>query len=550
MQGTKLSKNPIRTVLMLEGIVFGLGSIAHGVFEILQGNTPVPGLVIQAIGPEQRLWVHGTEEAFTIFPTFLLTGILATTFGIAAIIWSIGFLNRRHGATVFLMIFIASFLSGGGIGQLVFFIPAWAFGTRMHSSLPWWNRVMGSGTRQVLAHIWPYSLSLAVTGMLYALFVSNTGIIPGIQNPDTVLNITLIIVLVCALLFPLSFVSAIAHRLVKSKTMLVWTCLHYGPPEVLIQNEMLKPEPRDHEILIKVESRPVTVADCRIRGFRVPPSYRLAARVVLGFTKPRKSILGNYFAGVVTAVGNKTTRFKLGDRIFGSTGRAFGTYAEFVSVRESNPIQLIPDELTFDEAAASPWGAGTALFFLQQTKLKSGMHILINGASGSIGLAAIQLAKYYGLKVTAVCSAKNRDIVLSVGADDVIDYNKHDFTAENNLYEMVLDTVGNHPVKDLCNPLIPGGTLLHVIATPAIKREARRYTPKKQILFIGGDTVVHQKLLDFITERLKKKELRPMIDGLFTFDQMVEAHRRVDSGRKTGDVIVQSLKSVTKKNDS
>jgi hypothetical protein len=210
-----LSENPIRTVLMFEGIVFGLGSIAHGIFEMLQGTVPVPAMVIQAIGPQQRLWVHGTEEAFTIFPTFLLTGILATFFGIAAIVWSIGFLNRRHGATVFLLIFIASFLSGGGIGQVVFFIPAWAFGTRMNSPLTWWDRILGSDVRRHLARIWPYTLGTGVVLMVFALFVSNVGYIPGVQDPDTVLGITLITVLISALLFPLSFVSAISHRLVQ-----------------------------------------------------------------------------------------------------------------------------------------------------------------------------------------------------------------------------------------------------------------------------------------------------------------------------------------------
>lgn len=199
---------------MFEGIVFGIGSIAHGIFEMLQGNEPVSGLVIQAIGPQQRLWVHGTEEAFTIFPTYLLTGIFATVFGVAAIIWSIWFLSRRHGTTVFLMIFIASFLSGGGIGQVAFFIPAWAFGTRMNSSLSWWDRVLGPGFRRSLATIWPYTLGLGVVLMIFALFVSNVGIIPGVSDPDAVLMITLIIVLISALLFPISYISAISSRLV------------------------------------------------------------------------------------------------------------------------------------------------------------------------------------------------------------------------------------------------------------------------------------------------------------------------------------------------
>jgi NADPH:quinone reductase-like Zn-dependent oxidoreductase len=320
--------------------------------------------------------------------------------------------------------------------------------------------------------------------------------------------------------------------------MNAWKCERYGPPEVLVQCEMPRPEPREDEILIKVEARPVTVADCRIRGFRVPPSYRLLARIALGFTKPRKAVLGNYFAGTVAATGRKVSRFAVGDRVFGGTDRAFGTYAEYVCLRDSCPMQKIPGDLDFDEAAASPWGAGTALFFLQRAEIQPGMNILINGASGSIGLASVQLAKYFGLHVTGVCSGKNRDLVLSVGADVIIDYNRDNFTEEEDTYDLVLDTVGNHSPGELCRCIRPGGTLLPVIATPAVRREALRHTRAKTIRFLGGDTSVNQKLLDVIAERLERKELRPIIDSRYSFDQMPEAHARVDTGRKTGDVIV------------
>lgn len=321
--------------------------------------------------------------------------------------------------------------------------------------------------------------------------------------------------------------------------MKVYHCTSYGPPEVLKQKEIPTPKPKANEILVKIKAIPATVGDSRIRALRVPPSFRLMAKIVLGFKGPRNPILGRYFAGVVESIGKKVTQFEVGDKVFGSTGNKFSTYAEFISISEKESIAKIPNNISFNDAAAALWGNGTALHFLRKTDIDKNQNILINGASGSVGLGAIQLSKYFGFKVTAVCSSKNIDLVKSVGADHVIDYTKENFTEGQLNYDTVFDVVGNHPIDKLIKVLKPDGILLHAVATPDVTKEARKSFKGTQKKFIGGTFKWNKEMIEFIKERLGNKEINPIIDSLYSFDDMVKAHYRVDSGRKTGDVIVR-----------
>lgn len=324
-----------------------------------------------------------------------------------------------------------------------------------------------------------------------------------------------------------------------SRLMKAYYCTSYGPPEVLEQRDVPIPKPKAKQILVKVNAVPVTVGDCRIRGFRVPPSFQLMAKIALGFKRPRRPVLGRYFAGVVESVGNKVAQFKIGDKVFGSTGNNFGTYAEFVCVSEKESVTTIPENISFEQAAAVLWGNETALHFLRKANMNKEQHILINGASGSVGLGAVQLAKYFGFMVTAVCSIKNIALVKSVGADQVIDYTQEDFTENDVGFDIVFDAVGNHPAQKLIKVLKTEGLLLHVVATPDVAKEIRKQLKGTQKRFIGGTFKWDKEMITFIKKRVENNELKPIIDSIYSFNEMVAAHYRVDTGRKTGDVIVK-----------
>jgi hypothetical protein len=194
------------------------GMFAHGLFEVLQGNAPTEGLIIQAIGPARRMWVHGSEEAFTLIPNYLATGLLAMAVGLAIIVWSVGFVHRRHGALVFLLLFILLFLVGGGIGQVLLIIPAWLAATRIHKPLSWWRRVMPEGLRRVLAKLWPWFLVIATVLFLLGLVISVTGWFPGVSDPDQILSIDWSILLTALVLFLLAFVAGFAYDIGRQES--------------------------------------------------------------------------------------------------------------------------------------------------------------------------------------------------------------------------------------------------------------------------------------------------------------------------------------------
>lgn len=207
--------NATRVIATTIGVIFGFGGINHGFFEFLQGNKPTDGLIIQAIGPEHRFWTLGTEEAFTIVPNYMLSGLLSMVVGLAIIIWSLRFIHTRHGRTVFLGLFILLFMVGGGIGQVAFFIPAWAFATRMDKPLTWWKKVLPRKSWPLLSRVWPVTLILSTIAILIGLEIAVFGFVPGMSDPEQILNTALLFVLSSALLNIVSFVAGFGHELLR-----------------------------------------------------------------------------------------------------------------------------------------------------------------------------------------------------------------------------------------------------------------------------------------------------------------------------------------------
>ena len=296
----------------------------------------------------------------------------------------------------------------------------------------------------------------------------------------------------------------------------------YGPPEVLHLQEVEKPTPRDREVLVKVRATTVTIGDTIMRGLNIPLHgwQKVIARMILGWNKPRRRILGMELAGEVESVGKKVTRFKPGESVFASTFAVdFGGHAEYKCLPEDGVIAGKPANLTYEEAAAIPGAAQTAWSCLQKGNLQPGQKILIYGASGAVGTYAIQLAsRHFGADVTGVCSGTNLELVRSLGASQVIDYTREDFTQCGATYDVIFDAVGKLSRAQGKRALKPGGIYIHV------------HTDSD-----GGDKLGNLLLLKDLIEAGK---LRPAIDRVYPLEQIVEAHRYVEQGHKKGNVVI------------
>ncbi len=312
----------------------------------------------------------------------------------------------------------------------------------------------------------------------------------------------------------------------------------YGPPEVLEFREMPAPTPGAGEVRLRVLATAVTAADWRIRSGVLPRGFGVLRGLALGFGGPRKGVLGTDAAGLIDAVGPGVTRFVVGDPVLAFPGIAMGGHAEFLVIREDGCIAPKPANLSFEEAAALPFGGMTALDFLRRGEVKAGERVLVNGASGNVGSAAVQLAKHLGAHVTAVCGATNASLVRSLGADEVIDYATRDFAARGAPFDVVMDCVGNAPYSRVKDVLAPRGRLLAVVADlPAMLGAAFAGRTRSHRVIAGPASEKGEDLMA-VAELAEQGALRPMIDRRFAFEEIVDAYRLVDSGRKKGSVVL------------
>lgn len=301
-------------------------------------------------------------------------------------------------------------------------------------------------------------------------------------------------------------------------------CDEYGPPEVLRLAEVDKPIPKDHEVRIKVYATTVHVGDTKIRALRpgmgrvLDPLLKVFMRVTVGLTHPRR--LGMELSGVVDEVGPKVTAFQKGDEVFCSTGMHLGAYGEYVCLPEDNPLVKKPSNMTHEEAATVANGATTALVILRKAHIQPGQKVLVYGASGSVGTFAVQLAKSFGGKVTGVCSAVNLELVRSLGADEVIDYTAADFWTNGETYDVIFDAVGKLERAKVKGSLTETGRFLDVL------RDA------------GTSMKVDAADLEYVKAQIEAGKLRTVIDRTYPLEDIVEAHRYVDTGHKRGNVVV------------
>lgn len=308
----------------------------------------------------------------------------------------------------------------------------------------------------------------------------------------------------------------------------------YGSPEVMKMSEVEKPIPKDDEVLVKVYATTATTGDCRVRKADPFP-----VRFFYGMKKPKIGILGSEFSGEVEAVGKDVKSFKAGDKVFGGTGTSLGANAEYVCLKEKAAIVLKPDNMTFEEAASVPFGATTSLFFLRDKgRIQEGQKVLIYGASGSLGTYAVQLAKAYGAEVTAVCSTRNIELVKSLGADQVIDYTKEDYTHSGNTYDLIFDTVGKSSFTEGRKSLKEKGMYLAAAAGMADYADMISASLKgSQKLKVGVASMRKEDLI-FLKQLIEAGKMKSVIDRSYALSQVAEAHSYIETGRKKGNVVI------------
>ena len=326
--------------------------------------------------------------------------------------------------------------------------------------------------------------------------------------------------------------------------MRAFTYDRYGPPEVLKLQDVPKPAPGDHEVLVRIRATTVTAGDWRVRSLDLPPGFKLLAHLALGFSRPRQPVLGTELSGEIEAIGKAVTRFQVGDPVFGFTGMRMGCHAEYRCLpeegygRKDEAVARKPANLDHGEAAALSFGGTTALSFLRKAGLRAGEKVLVVGASGGVGTAAVQLARHLGAHVTGVCSTANLDLVRSIGAERVIDYTREDFTRNGERYDVIVDTAGTAPFRRCEGSLADRGRLLVVLGSlPELLRAPWvSLTTRKKV--IGGTASWGVEDLRFLASLAEAGHYRPVIDRRYRFEEMVEAHRHVDAGHKRGNVVV------------
>ena len=310
----------------------------------------------------------------------------------------------------------------------------------------------------------------------------------------------------------------------------------YGPPEVAILRDVPKPVPKDNEVLVKVCASTVNRTDA---GFRSAKYF--VSRFWSGLIRPKYQILGCEFAGIIEETGKHVSTFKKGDKVFGFNDKTFGGHGEFLTIGENEAVTTLPNNLNFDEAAPITEGAHYALNNIKASKTEPGQNVLVYGASGAIGSAAVQLLKHYGAKVTAVCNTKNTGLVKALGADIVIDYQTQDFTKTDNIFHFIFDAVGKSSFKQ-CKPLL---TEKGVYISTELGKHAENIFFALTTSVRGGKRVlfpiptINKEDVIFLKELVEKEEYKPVIDRQYTLGQITEAYRYVETGQKTGNVVLK-----------
>ncbi|MHA1930616.1 MAG: NAD(P)-dependent alcohol dehydrogenase [Candidatus Thorarchaeota archaeon] len=316
-------------------------------------------------------------------------------------------------------------------------------------------------------------------------------------------------------------------------------CTKYGPPDVLQLRDVETPVPKDNEIFIKIHATTVIAGDCEMRSFHFPQmgrGLRLLMRIVFGIRGPRKMILGQQLAGEVETIGKDVTMFNKGEQVFAVSGLSFGTYAEYKCMSEEGLVALKPKNMSFAEASTIPVGGLEALYFMSAAKIKPGHKVLINGAGGSIGTIAVQLAKSMGAEVTAVDSAGKFDMLRSIGAENFIDYKQEKFTERGETYDVIFDVVGVTKLSDCMTSLNEKGIYLQ--GNGMVSRSARLTARKNNKIAIAGPADYKIEHLIQLRELIESGTIRTVIDRTYPLEEMVEAHKFVEQGGKKGNVVV------------
>jgi NADPH:quinone reductase-like Zn-dependent oxidoreductase len=315
----------------------------------------------------------------------------------------------------------------------------------------------------------------------------------------------------------------------------------FGPPDVLQLQEVAKPTPKDHEVLIRIYATTVTAGDCELRSLKVPLAFRLPLRIYVGLIRPRPMILGQELAGEIEAVGKDVKRFRKGDQVFGWSGLRLGAYAEYTCLPEDGVLAIKPSTITYEEAAALAVGGLDAVYFLRKGHIQSGHKVLIHGAGGSIGTFAVQLAKYFGAEVTAVDSTGKLDLLRSIGADQVIDYTQADFTKSGETYNVIFDVVGKSSFTRSVRSLTHHGRYL--LGNSRLSQRVRgqwtsRRSSKQVILWKARTASEYTEDFKFLKELIEAGKVQSVIDRCSPLEQTAEAHRYVDTGQKKGNVVI------------
>ena len=310
---------------------------------------------------------------------------------------------------------------------------------------------------------------------------------------------------------------------------------NYGPPEIVKITSVNKPAPKDDEVLIKVHASTVNRTDC---GFRSANYF--IVRFFSGLFRPKNKVLGCEYAGQIEAIGKNITSFKIGDRVFGFNDATFGAHAEYMVVKEDSAISTIPPDIEYDKAAAITEGSHYALCDIRAAKITAGQNVLVNGATGAIGSAAVQIIKHLGATVTAVCATKHMDLVTSLGADKVIDYTKQDFTQLQEKFDVIFDAVGKSSYGK-CKPLLKSKGIYmstelgYMSQNPFLALITPLFGGKKLLFPIPTSS---KKDVEFLKQLVVNKEFNPVIDKKYPLEQIVEAYTYVETGQKTGNVII------------